>query len=146
MTITERAAYLKGLMEGLELDQENKQVKVLNVIVEMLNDMALTISDLETDCSELSDQLDAVDEDLYSLEEDFYENEDEDEDYDEENGEAFYEVTCPTCQKTVCLPEDALLSGEIECPECGESLEFNIDGCNCCCVDEDFDCCCCEEE
>ena len=79
MTITERAAYLKGLMEGLELDAEKKEVKVLNAIVEMLDDMALTVADLEDGYSELSDQLDAVDEDLYSLEEDFYE---EDDDYD----------------------------------------------------------------
>ena len=141
MTITERAAYLKGLMEGLELDAEKKEVKVLNAIVEMLDDMSLTVADLEDGYSELSDQLDAVDEDLYSLEEDFYE---EDDDYDEDD-DVFYEVTCPTCQKTICLSEDVLLKGEIECPECGESLEFDLDDCDCCC-DDDCDCGCDSEK
>lgn len=102
----------------------------------------LTVADLEDGYSELSDQLDAVDEDLYSLEEDFYE---EDDDYDEDD-DVFYEVTCPS------LPEDhsafrrnVLLKGEIECPECGESLEFDLDDCDCCC-DDDCDCGCDSEK
>ena len=33
MTITERAAYLRGLAEGLELDADKKEVKLLNGIL-----------------------------------------------------------------------------------------------------------------
>ena len=74
MTITEKLAYVKGLVEGLELDANKPEVKVLAAIVELLDDVTLTVSDLDAGYDDLADQLDAVDEDLCSLEEDFYEN------------------------------------------------------------------------
>lgn len=137
MTITEKSAYIRGLLEGLELDESSKEVKVIKAIVDLLDDMALTVSDLEEGYNDLEDQLDAVDEDLCSLEEDFYGDEDED---DEDEDDLFYEVTCPTCNETICLSEDVLLKGEIDCPNCGESLEFDFD--DLCCDDD----CGCHEE
>jgi ribosomal protein S27E len=134
MTITEKTAYIKGLLEGLELDEGSKEVKVIKAIVDLLDDMALTVSDLEEGYQDLCDQLDDVDEDLHTLEEDFYDDEEDDE---EDEDDLFYEVTCPTCNETICLSEDILLKGEIECPNCGESLEFDFDdlceeeGCSC---------------
>lgn len=133
MTVTEKAAYIKGLMEGLELDQNSKEVKVIQAMADLLDDIALTVSDLEEGYHDLGDQLDAVDEDLCSLEEDFYQDDDEDEDEDD----LFYEVTCPSCQETICLSEDVLLKGEIDCPNCGEKLEFDFDDI---CCDDDCDC------
>ena len=47
MTICEKVAYIKGLAEGLELDANDKNTKVLNAIIELLEDMALTVEDLE---------------------------------------------------------------------------------------------------
>lgn len=144
MTITEKSAYIRGLLEGLELDQNSKEVKVINAIVDLLDDMALTVSDLEEGYNDLEDQLDAVDEDLCSLEEDFYDEDAEEEDEDD----LFYEVTCPTCKETICLSEDVLLKGEIDCPNCGESLEFDFDGI--CCDNDECDChdaeCTCNEK
>lgn len=134
MTITEKSAYIKGLVEGLALDEDSKEVKVINAIIDLLDDMALTVSDLEEGYSDLSEQLDEVDEDLGALEDDFYEDEDED---DEDEDDLYYEVTCPTCNETICLSEDVLLKGEIDCPNCGESLEFDFDDL----CDEDDDCC-----
>ncbi len=134
MTITEKLAYVKGLVEGLELDANKPEVKVLAAIVELLDDVTLTVSDLEAGYDDLADQLDAVDEDLCSLEEDFYED-GCDCDCDDDDG-VFYEVTCPTCNETVCVSEPIILDGGIECPNCGESLEFDLDdlcssGCGC---------------
>ena len=82
MTNTEKVAYIRGLTEGLELDTDKKEVKVLNAIIDLLDDIALTLADIEADHEELADQLDAVDEDLGTLEDDFYGDEDDDEDYD----------------------------------------------------------------
>jgi len=123
MTVTEKAAYLKGLAEGLGIDAESKEGKLFDAIIDLLDDMALTVSDLEDGLAELSDQVDAVDEDLDALEQDFYDDEDEDEE--------FYEVTCPGCGDIVCLDEDMLLEGEIDCPNCGEKLEFDFEDCDC---------------
>ena len=47
MTNLERVAYIRGLAEGLELDTDKKEVKVLDAMLTLLEDMALSISDLE---------------------------------------------------------------------------------------------------
>ena len=40
MTINEKAAYLKGLMEGLQLDTEKAEGKMISAMVELLGEMA----------------------------------------------------------------------------------------------------------
>ena len=59
---------IKGLVEGLELNADEKEVKVINAIIGLLDDMALTVSDLEESMNDMGNQLDEVDEDLYYLE------------------------------------------------------------------------------
>ena len=125
MTISEKVAYIKGLAEGLELDSNDKNSKVLKAIIELLEDVALTVEDLEDGCAELCEQIDAVDEDLSNLEDYVYDDEDyEDEDYEDDE---VYEVTCPACNDIVYLDEDMLAEGEIACPNCGTNLEFDFD-------------------
>lgn len=128
MTITEKVAYIKGLIQGLNLDEQKPEAKVLLKVVDLLGDISFSLSDLEDAYDDVVDQMDAIDEDLCMLEEDFYE-----EDESSENDEKFfYEVTCPTCNETVCVSEPAILDGQIECPGCGENLEFDFDDiCNC---------------
>lgn len=149
MTNTERAAYIRGLAEGLELDTDKKEVKVIKAMIDLLDDMALSVSDLEEGYRDIGDQLDAVDEDLGSLEDDVYGCDDDDDDDcccdDEDDDDCYYEVTCPSCHETICLSEDIIADGQIECPNCGESLEFDIDdlaqdhecGCDCGCHDHE---------
>ena len=79
MTITEKVAYVRGLMEGLDLDADKKEVKVLNAVIELLDDMAATVSELEEGYQDMADQLDEVDADLGDLEEEFYGGCDDDE-------------------------------------------------------------------
>ena len=47
MTLSERTAYLKGLMEGMKIDTETNEGKLFKAIIETLDDMALTVSDVE---------------------------------------------------------------------------------------------------
>ena len=135
MTNTEKVAYIRGLAEGLELDDSKKEVKVLNAIIDLLDDLAMSLADLEDGYSDMADQLDAVDEDLGSLEDDFYGDDEDDED-DEDT--CYYEVTCPNCHETICLSEDIIEDGQMDCPNCGETLEFDIDACD----DDGCDCGC----
>ena len=102
MTICEKVAYIKGLAEGLDLDSNDKNSKVLKAIIELLDDVALTVEDLEDGCAELCEQIDAVDEDLSNLEDYVYEDE---EDYEDEDDEV-YEVTCPASNDIVYSDED----------------------------------------
>ena len=133
MTITERAAYIKGLAEGLGIDDSTKEGKIINALIGAIDDMSLTISDLESQIDELSEQVETIDEDLGSLEEDFYDVDDEcgcgcedDEDDDYLDGD-LYEVCCPTCGDTVCIDSDMLEEGQTTCPNCGELLEFDLE-------------------
>ena len=135
MTNTEKVAYIRGLAEGLELDDSKKEVKVLNAIIDLLDDLAMSLADLEDGYSDMADQLDAGDEDLGSLEDDFYGDDEDDED-DEDT--CYYEVTCPNCHETICLSEDIIEDGQMDCPNCGETLEFDIDECD----DDGCDCGC----
>ncbi len=152
MTTSEKVAYLKGLAEGLGIDKETKEGRVLDAIMDILEDLAHDIEDLEENAWELGEAIDQVSDDLSDIEDIVYDvdededDDDEDEDYcggcccgEDEDGEpVFYEVTCPACENTITIDEDVLDLGSIECPNCGETLEFEgvepIDG-----EDEDED-------
>lgn len=127
MLLTEKASYIKGLAEGMELDANDKTTKLINALIDIIDDLALTVSDLEDECAELHEQLDAVDEDLAELEENFYEDEDDDDEYYYDEDEEFFEVQCPECDEIITLDEEMLDEGEIECPECGTKLQFEFD-------------------
>ncbi len=128
MTITEKIAYIKGLAEGLNLDESKPEVKVINAIVDLLDDIAYDLTDVEELYDELSEQVDEIDEDLAEVESDFYDEDDFDDfddDFDDEEN-PFYEVTCEACGEKLNVSEDVLLEGEIECPNCGEHIEFDF--------------------
>ena len=138
MTTSEKVAYLKGLAEGLGVDKETKEGRILDAILDILEDVAHDIEDLEENAWELGEAIDQVSDDLsdiedivYDLDEDEDDDEDEDEccgccceDEDEDEEPVFYEVTCPACENTITIDEDVLNLGSIECPHCGETLEF----------------------
>ena len=141
MTLTEKVAYLKGLAEGLALDESKPEIKVIKAMMDILDDLALTVADLEDGMDLITEQLDAVDEDLDELEGFVYEELDDDDcccDDCYDDDEEFYDVECPTCGEVIGIDADTLDEGSIECPNCGEFLEFECD-CDCDCDD------CCED-
>ena len=73
MDICEKIAYIKGLAEGLALDGETKEGKIIAAIIDLLGDITEEICDIEDACDDMSEQIDAVDEDLSSLEDVIYE-------------------------------------------------------------------------
>ena len=132
MTTIEKVAYIKGLMEGMKVDETSDNGKLFKLIVEILDELTKDVADIEDYVAELTEQVDAVDEDLNSLEEDFYEEWDEDDEcdcdcYDCDCDEEFYDVTCPSCGEEFEVDEDTLRDGSVECPGCGENLEFDCD-------------------
>ena len=138
MTITEKVAYLKGLLEGLGVDADSKEGKIWKAVMDVLADVALSVEDLEATVQEMGEQVDTIDEDLDALETEYYDDCDCDCDCCDED--EFYEVTCPACDECFDVDEETLLDGGVDCPACGEHLEFDID-CDCCCDDDDCDCC-----
>lgn len=136
MELTEKVAYLKGLMEGLGYDESTKEGKVFTAMLDVLDDMALTISDLEDGMDLITDQIEGIDEDLEDLMDEVYDLDDDDDDDEDFDGE-LYEVTCPKCGDVICIDEAMLDEGQIACPGCDEPLEFDLDGtledCGCDC-------------
>ncbi|CDC71610.1 MULTISPECIES: CD1247 N-terminal domain-containing protein [environmental samples] len=132
MEITEKVAYLKGLAEGMELDTEKKEGKLLSAIIDVLDDIALELEDMKDEQAELADGLDAVSDDLEDVEDVVFGEDEDDEDdgdyeYDDlDEDEDCYATTCPTCEETIYFDESVLEDGEVICPNCGEKLEFDL--------------------
>ena len=134
MEITEKVAYLKGLAEGMDLDTEKKEGKLLAAIIDVLEDIALELSDIEDAQEELGEGLDAVSDDLEDVEDLLYGEDDETEYELDDLGEDedCYATTCPTCEESIYFDESVLEDGEVICPNCGEKLEFDLES-----LDED---------
>ena len=147
MTINEKAAYLKGLMEGLQLDTEKAEGKMIAAIVDLLGDVTKKLTNVEDTTIAISDELDEIEEDLDAIEdfimdeEDDYDDDDyEDDDFDDYDDEDFdeegfdfgdedttiYEVKC-VCGNVIAFDEETLEEGSIICDECGETLEFSFE-------------------
>lgn len=124
MTSSEKVAYLKGLMEGMELNRDAGEGKLLNMIAEILGEMAEDIEDLESDLYDLSEDVDALSDDLSDVEEALWED---DGDEDDEEEPQFFDITCPACEKTITVDEDVMSLGTVQCPNCGEMIEFDLD-------------------
>ncbi len=143
MTIYEKSAYLKGLMDGLNLDTEKAEGKMIAGIVDLLGDLSKRLKDVEETTIAISDELDEIEEDLDAIEDFLLEEEDEDdyededyeddeEDYDDEGFDfgdedsTIYEVEC-VCGNVINFDEETLEQGSIICDKCGEKLEFSFD-------------------
>ena len=146
MTLSEKSAYLKGLMEGMKLSTETDEGKMIAAIVELLGDVTKTLGDVQETTIAISDELDEIEDDLdaiedfiMSMDEDEFEDdefEDDDEDWDYEDLEegfdfgdeetTVYEVTC-ACGEVIAFDEETLEEGSIVCENCGEVLEFSFD-------------------
>lgn len=138
MTVIEKVAYLKGLCDGLDLDQNTAEGKVLVKIVDILEDMANDLEDVACQVEDTYEYCEELDEDLGLVEADLYEDDDCDCcDCDDEG----FEVECPACGEYVYIDPD-MDPSEIECPECGEIFDCTCD----CCDADDCDCCDCEDK
>ena len=147
MTISEKSAYLKGLMDGLKLDTEAAEGKMIAAIVDLLGDLTKKVTDIEDTTIAISDELDEIEEDLDAIEDfimdeedDEYDDYDDEDDYDfddedEYDDEGFdfgdedstiYEVEC-ACGNIIDFDEKTLEAGSIVCDNCGETLEFSLE-------------------
>ena len=155
--LSEKAAYLKGLSEGLEIKSDSKEGKRISAILAVLGEMAGEIEDIalmqdemqsqlddvDEALSDLEDEVDAISDDLSDIEDIFDELEemdDEDEDFDPEDYLSFdedddemweeeYSFECPKCGDMVYVDVSLLDDGEekIVCPSCKEPIVLEFD-------------------
>ena len=137
MNISEKVSYIKGLAEGLKLDDATKEGKILTAILDVLSDIAYQVEDMDSDLNDMADVVGDLDDAVLELEDEVY-----GEDYGEDDGECgcgchhdhdeddededLYEITCPKCNNTIIADFDLIAEGGIVCPNCGEPLEFDL--------------------
>ncbi|MFR5874923.1 MAG: CD1247 N-terminal domain-containing protein [Eubacterium sp.] len=131
METTEALGYLKGLIDGLDLDDNKKETKVFKAIIDVLENLNEDVLDISEELDIVEEQLDDIDDDLAAVEEaldddmcfdcDACDCDDDMEEYEE------YEITCPACQAEITVDEDTVLEGSFECPNCGEILNFEFE-------------------
>ncbi len=113
--LQQRVSYLKGLADGLNVEEDMKDGKVISGILELLEDLVDVVAKLDASHSELDDYVEAVDEDLALLEEIVYDE------YDEEEDDYYYddyvEVICPNCHQILYL-DNIDDDGDVVCPSC----------------------------
>ena len=132
MTINEKAAYIKGLAEGVELDASTKEGKLIAALIDLVSDMADAIEELEEDVDTALDYCEELDEDLGAVEEMLLDDDcdcdcdcdccDEDCDCCDDD---YFEVECPACGETICF-DGSIDPEELACPACGEKFECII--------------------
>ena len=128
MGISEKVAYLKGLMEGMNLSADSNEGKLFRAIVDVLDEIALEVEDLTDEVMELGDGLDVISDDLSDVEDIVYDEwDDEDaEEVEDDEEEECYATTCPECEEEIFFDDTMLEDGEIICPNCGAKLEFDL--------------------
>lgn len=144
MNISEKASYLKGLLDGMKFDKNTDEGKLFYAIADLFEDISASVLDLDDEQALTNEYLEELDSDLGELEEDYYgcesrddnyceedddecscedEAEDEDDDDDEDDvGADFFEAVCPHCKETIYV-DSSLKDEEIVCPNCEKSFK-----------------------
>lgn len=144
MTVVEKAAYLKGLCEGLGVEPETREGKLWGALCDLVSDMAHEIEDLQQSNMDFADALDEISEDLTYLEELTCDLDVPEDMMDEEcSGD------CESCSASCGLFDDELedvfdddeddeneddeeltfdgVLYDVICPKCGEEITFDQD-------------------
>lgn len=126
MTVSEKASYIKGLLDGMNISKEKDEGKLFSAIADLLEDLSLSVSDLEDETAAMRDYIDELDTDLSAVETDLYDS-DEDE-YDCENcdeEECPVGMECPACGEMIYAePCELEQRDTLECPSCGQILNI----------------------
>lgn len=135
--LTDRVSYIKGLAEGLKLDTEKNEGKLIEKMLELMADMAAEVETLRHDHEELNEYVESIDSDLSDMEDVLFDdeeeegcgcghchhdNEEEDEDEDGDN-DNLVEYTCPHCGEEMTFEVDNFdFDEDYLCPSCHQPL------------------------
>lgn len=126
MSISEKVSYIKGLAEGMKLDESTNEGKVIHAILDVLSDIAVNIEEIDSDLGDVSEVVSDLEDSIYEIEDEVYGPfDDEDEEYEDDEDD-LYEITCPNCGNSITADFDVISSGTLDCPNCGERLEFDL--------------------
>ena len=133
MKITEKAAYIKGLADGLNLNKETAEGKLIAALIDLAVEVAEAQEKMQEDIDYLSDYVDELDEDLGAVEEEVYGDCCDDDcdccccDEDDEDIDDGFEITCPSCGETIVFDGTVDDDGELVCPNCKEKIVYDTE-------------------
>ena len=146
MTIAEKVAYLKGMLDGMELDTEkSKEAKLIASVLDILEDVAGALDTFDDRFEAVEEEIDALSDDLADVEECVYEDDEDDECCCGGDEDDFFEIECPNCGEPLTIDDEVLDEGMIQCPGCAQKFVLDLSdeedecGCGCCHDDEDED-------
>ncbi len=128
--ISEKIAYLKGLAEGLKVDESTNEGRIIKGILDVLADMNEYICDMDDELEAALECVDEISEDLSDVEDEVYGECDCDcgcdcDDY-EECDDDIYEIECPECGELVYADGETIENEDIYCPKCKKIIEVEI--------------------
>ncbi|MCD7723140.1 MAG: hypothetical protein LUH82_04245 [Clostridiales bacterium] len=124
MNTTESLGYLKGLLDGLDLDKDKKETKLFKAIIDVVENLSKDIDDVYEEIDGAYEIIDAIDSDLSDVEDVVFDDEDDCCDCDCCDDCDGYELQCPICGSPVYIDEDSDFENGVECPACGEILQI----------------------
>ena len=86
MELKEKAAYLKGLAEGLNYDKTTAEGQLIGALIDLCSTLAKELEETKEDVNYVSEYVEEIDQDLGDVEEYLYGDEDDDE-FDDEDFE-----------------------------------------------------------
>lgn len=138
MTIKEKAAYFKGLTEGMGLDTDSREGKLWSVLAELMGDMAAKLGEHDEALDGVSESMDDVYDQLLFLQESALDMDGFDEENFDEDGDGLYTPSLRLCDGTEgeATPDDGLEEDDeviddgrvlydVTCPGCGETITFD---------------------
>ncbi len=117
MNMREKTAYIKGLLEGLDLDASKPEGKLIKALVDAVDEMAAELEELKQDVEDYGEYIEEIDEDLGFLEDIVYDLDDEDDEYD-------CDGNCDECDDEECDLREGGFRCAL-CPNCGEKIYFD---------------------
>ncbi len=121
--LTDRVAFLRGLAEGMQLDDSKPENKLMLKMLDVMDELAKDNDELHKALDELNEYMESIDEDLSDMEEDIYGDMSDDDEDDEDDGNEDDDED----DRTV----------EYACPYCGEVMVFDVERFD---FDEDYLC------
>ncbi|MCL1849402.1 MAG: zinc ribbon domain-containing protein [Clostridiales bacterium] len=118
MIISEKVAYLAGLIDGLDYDSTSREGRVFNAILDALEEIAEEMDDMRDDLDELGEFVEALDEDMEEIEEilDF------DHDHEDDDDDELIDIQCPACGYMNSFDPDIIWSSDgdvdVHCINC----------------------------
>lgn len=111
----EKVSYLKGLVDGLKMDETTNEGRLFKAIINAMDDFAVTVDDVVLVQEQISEDLAEVENNVFG-----------DYGYEQPLENTIYsEMECPYCHEKIQVDEELLDSDNntIICPSCTKKID-----------------------